>query len=65
MKAKWLQEKQGIQKLQEKREQLEKLRRELQQAEDKYDLNRAAELRHGQIPLAEKELKELETATCK
>jgi ATP-dependent Clp protease ATP-binding subunit ClpB len=65
MKAKWLQEKQSIQKLQEKREQLEKLRRELQQAEDKYDLNRAAELRHGQIPLAEKELKELETATAK
>ncbi|MEH7375315.1 ATP-dependent chaperone ClpB [Neobacillus drentensis] len=65
MKAKWLQEKQSIQKLQEKREQLEKLRRELQQAEDKYDLNRAAELRHGQIPLAEKELKELERATTK
>ncbi len=65
MKAKWLQEKQSIQKLQEKREQLEKLRRELQLAEDKYDLNRAAELRHGQIPLAEKELKELETATAK
>ncbi|MEH7158228.1 ATP-dependent chaperone ClpB [Neobacillus drentensis] len=65
MKAKWLHEKESIQKLQEKREQLEKLRRELQQAEDKYDLNRAAELRHGQIPLAEKELKELETATAK
>jgi ATP-dependent Clp protease ATP-binding subunit ClpB len=64
MKAQWLQEKQGIQKLQEKREQLEKLRRELQQAEDKYDLNRAAELRHGLIPLAEKELQELETATA-
>jgi ATP-dependent Clp protease ATP-binding subunit ClpB len=63
MKAQWLHEKQGIQKLQEKREQLEKLRRELQQAEDKYDLNRAAELRHGQIPLAEKELLELEAAT--
>ncbi|MFB5196215.1 ATP-dependent chaperone ClpB [Neobacillus sp. KR4-4] len=65
MKAKWLHEKQSIQKLQEKRENLEKLRRELQQAEDKYDLNRAAELRHGQIPLAEKELKELETASVK
>jgi ATP-dependent Clp protease ATP-binding subunit ClpB len=60
MKAKWLQEKQSIQKLQEKREQIEKLRRELEQAEDKYDLNRAAELRHGLIPMAEKELKELE-----
>ncbi|MEH7492666.1 ATP-dependent chaperone ClpB [Neobacillus niacini] len=65
MKAQWLHEKQGIQKLQEKREKLEKLRRELQQAEDKYDLNRAAELRHGQIPLAEKELKELESQTAK
>ncbi len=65
MKAQWLQEKQGIQKLQDKREQLERLRRELQQAEDKYDLNRAAELRHGLIPLAEKELEELETSTAK
>jgi ATP-dependent Clp protease ATP-binding subunit ClpB len=63
MKAQWLHEKHGIQKLQEKREQIEKLRRELQHAEDKYDLNRAAELRHGQIPLAEKELKELESAS--
>ncbi|WP_066317272.1 ATP-dependent chaperone ClpB [Bacillus sp. FJAT-29814] len=63
MKAKWLGEKETIQKLQEKREQIEKLRRELQQAEDKYDLNRAAELRHGLIPQAEKELLELETKT--
>jgi ATP-dependent Clp protease ATP-binding subunit ClpB len=65
MKAQWLQEKQGIQRLQDKREQLEKLRRELQQAEDKYDLNRAAELRHGLIPGAEKELQELENTTAK
>ncbi|WHY87746.1 ATP-dependent chaperone ClpB [Neobacillus novalis] len=65
MKAKWLQEKQCIQELQDKRGKLEKLRRELQQAEDKYDLNRAAELRHGQIPLAEKELKELEAEARK
>jgi ATP-dependent Clp protease ATP-binding subunit ClpB len=63
MKAQWILEKQSIQKVQEKREQLEKLRRELQLAEDKYDLNRAAELRHGQIPLAEKDLNELELAT--
>lgn len=65
MKANWLKEKQDIQNLQEKRELLEKLRRELQQAEDQYDLNRAAELRHGRIPLAEKELKELEDRTIK
>lgn len=65
MKAQWLHEKESIQRLQEKREQLEKLRMELQKAEDEYDLNRAAELRHGKIPLAEKELKELETKTAK
>lgn len=60
MKAKWQLEKQGIQKVQEKRETLEKLRRELEDAENNYDLNRAAELRHGRIPALEKELKELE-----
>ncbi|NRD78414.1 ATP-dependent chaperone ClpB [Bacillus sp. BRMEA1] len=60
MKAKWMEEKQKIQRLQEKREQIEKLRRELEQAEDQYNLNRAAELRHGLIPTAEKELKVLE-----
>ena len=39
---------------------LEKLRRELEQAENEYDLNRAAELRHGRIPQLEKELAHLE-----
>ena len=64
MTAKWQKEKSSIQHLQEKRELLEKLRRELQQAEDQYDLNRAAELRHGQIPSVEKELKELEESAA-
>jgi ATP-dependent Clp protease ATP-binding subunit ClpB len=61
MKARWLMEKEGIQKVQEKRELLEKLRRELEKAENDYDLNKAAELRHGRIPSLEKELKELES----
>ncbi|MDQ0268756.1 ATP-dependent chaperone ClpB [Cytobacillus purgationiresistens] len=61
MKAKWLMEKEGIQRVQEKRERLEHLRRELEEAENNYDLNKAAELRHGKIPALEKELKELET----
>ncbi|MDP4163576.1 MAG: ATP-dependent chaperone ClpB [Bacillota bacterium] len=60
MKAKWVLEKQTIQMVQEKKEHLEKLRRELQRAEDTYDLNVAAELRHGKIPQFEKELLELE-----
>ncbi|MFE8700359.1 ATP-dependent chaperone ClpB [Cytobacillus sp. FJAT-54145] len=60
MKAKWQSEKEGIQKVQEKRELLEKLRRQLEEAENNYDLNIAAELRHGKIPSLEKELKQLE-----
>ena len=60
MRAKWQLEKEGIHKIQEKREQLEKLRRELEHAENEYDLNKAAELRHGKIPALEKELKGLE-----
>jgi ATP-dependent Clp protease ATP-binding subunit ClpB len=60
MRAKWQLEKEGIQKVQEKRELLEKSRRELEKAENEYDLNKAAELRHGKIPALEKELKEME-----
>ncbi|WP_144460446.1 ATP-dependent chaperone ClpB [Siminovitchia fortis] len=60
MKAKWEKEKSEISSIQEKREQLEKLRRELEEAENEYDLNRAAELRHGRIPALEKELKQME-----
>jgi len=60
MRAKWLLEKEGIQKVQEKRELLEKSRRELEKAENEYDLNKAAELRHGKIPALEKELQQME-----
>src|SRR5690606_8938053 len=60
MKAKWQVEKEAIQKVQEKREQLEQLRRELENDENEYDLNKAAELRHGKIPALEKELNDLE-----
>ena len=65
MKAKWQMEKAALQKVQDMREQLEKLRRELEQAENEYDLNRAAELRHGKIPQLEKELTQLEDEVAK
>src|SRR5690606_32127940 len=60
LKAKWQKEKEDIQRVREKRELLEKLRRELEEAENEYDLNRPAELRHGRKPAVEKELKALE-----
>ncbi|WP_084077810.1 ATP-dependent Clp protease ATP-binding subunit [Ureibacillus massiliensis] len=60
MKEQWEFEKQGLQTIQHKREQLDRYRRELEDAESKYDLNKAAELRHGKIPALEKELATLE-----
>ncbi|RLQ97209.1 ATP-dependent chaperone ClpB [Falsibacillus albus] len=60
MRAKWQKEKQSIQKVQGKREQIEKVRRDLEEAENEYNLNKAAELRHGKLPALEKELKQLE-----
>ncbi|CAH0188447.1 ATP-dependent chaperone ClpB [Peribacillus simplex] len=60
MKSKWQMEKSALQKVQDKREELEKLRHELEQAENDYDLNRAAELRHGRIPQLQKELETME-----
>ncbi|WP_342600427.1 AAA family ATPase [Psychrobacillus sp. FSL H8-0483] len=56
MRNKWGQEKEAIQVIQQKREELDRYRRELEEAENKYDLNKAAELRHGKIPTLEKEL---------
>ena len=60
MKAKWQIEMEGIQKLRRLREELEKARRDLIDAENEYDLNKAAELRHGKIPALEKQIKQLE-----
>ena len=60
MRNKWKQEKESIQVIQQKREELDRFRRELEEAENKYDLNKAAELRHGKIPSLEKELQQYE-----
>ncbi|MGM0836862.1 MAG: ATP-dependent chaperone ClpB [Bacillota bacterium] len=60
MKMQWQQEKDAIQHVRQKREELEKAKRDLEAAESNYDLNKAAELRHGKIPALEKELIQLE-----
>ena len=60
MRNKWTEEKESIQVIQQKREELDRYRRELEDAENKYDLNKAAELRHGKIPTLEKELQAYE-----
>ncbi|MEK3952776.1 ATP-dependent Clp protease ATP-binding subunit [Psychrobacillus sp. FSL K6-1464] len=56
MRTKWQLEKEAIRVIQQKREVLDLYRRELEEAENQYDLNLAAELRHGKIPTLEKEL---------
>jgi ATP-dependent Clp protease ATP-binding subunit ClpB len=56
MTAQWEAERQAIHKLQALREELEQLRREIEEAERSYDLNRAAELRHGRLPELERRL---------
>ncbi|WP_434121030.1 ATP-dependent chaperone ClpB [Salinicoccus roseus] len=55
-------EKGQIQKVNDKREELDRARQELDEAENNYELEKAAELRHGRLPQLERELAELETA---
>ena len=60
VRSQWDLEKSGLEKVREKRELLENLKHQLAEAENNYDLNKAAELQHGKIPQLERELKELE-----
>lgn len=57
MRAQWEGEKQAIGKVRELREEIEQIKRQVEQAERAYDLNRAAELRHGRLPELERRLK--------
>jgi ATP-dependent Clp protease ATP-binding subunit ClpB len=50
MRAQWEAERNAIRKIQALREEIERVRREAEAAERSYDLNRAAELRHGRLP---------------
>jgi ATP-dependent Clp protease ATP-binding subunit ClpB len=56
MTAQWEHERQAIKRLQALRSELEQVRREVEEAERRYDLNRAAELRHGRLPELERQL---------
>jgi ATP-dependent Clp protease ATP-binding subunit ClpB len=60
LRAQWEAEKGAIQKVQTLREEIDKIRHEISVAERNYDLNRAAELKHGRLPELEHNLKEEE-----
>jgi ATP-dependent Clp protease ATP-binding subunit ClpB len=57
MTAQWEAERQAIKRLQAIREEIEAIHRELEEAERAYDLDRAAQLRHGRLPELTRRLK--------
>ena len=59
LKAAWNKEKQINDNIKSKKQELEKAKYDLEYAENNYDLERAAKLRHGIIPDLEKQLQEL------
>lgn len=65
LRKQWEFEKEGLQILQKKKELLEKYNRDLEEAQSKYDLNKAAELQHGKIPALKKEIQQLEESLSK
>ncbi len=60
MKAQWENEKNAIEHVQQLREQLEELNRQIENAEQNYDLEKAAELKYGRLPQLQRQLQEEE-----
>jgi ATP-dependent Clp protease ATP-binding subunit ClpB len=56
LRAQWDAERQALRKVQQLRREIEQVRHEAEEAERRYELNRAAELRHGQLPELERRL---------
>ncbi|MBS6952511.1 MAG: ATP-dependent chaperone ClpB [Enterocloster asparagiformis] len=59
-KAQWENEKASVDHLSTLREEIESVNRQIQDAQQKYDLNKAAELQYGKLPQLQKELAEEE-----
>ncbi len=60
MKAQWENEKNAIGRVQQLRGKIEDLNRQIEAAEQSYDLEKAAELKYGRLPEAKKQLEEEE-----
>jgi ATP-dependent Clp protease ATP-binding subunit ClpB len=56
MHAQWEKEREAIGRVRSVREEIESVRRQIEEAEREYDLNRAAELKHGRLPGLEQEI---------
>ena len=59
-KAQWENEKNAIERVRQLRESIEDLHRQIEDAEQRYDLEKAAELKYGRLPQAVKQLEEQE-----
>ena len=55
-KAQWDNEKNSVERLQKLREQIEDMNNRIQKAQREYDLNEAAKLQYGELPLLQKQL---------
>ena len=60
MKARWDNERNAISKVQQLRERIEQVNADIARAENEYDLNRAAQLKYGELPDLQKELQKEE-----
>jgi ATP-dependent Clp protease ATP-binding subunit ClpB len=58
LQARWLKEKEALDRVKEVTGRIDELRMEYERAERAGDFNRAAEIRHGELPRLEKELEE-------
>jgi ATP-dependent Clp protease ATP-binding subunit ClpB len=69
LQARWQKEKEALDRVKEITQRIDELRMEYERAERAGDFNRAAEIRHGELPRLEKELEErdarVETAMVK
>ena len=64
-KAQWDNEKTSVERLQKLREEIEDINKQIQTAQQNYDLNKAAELQYGRLPQLQKELAQEEEAISK
>lgn len=60
LKMRWESEKEDVQKISDKKSELDQAKHELEDAENNYDLEKAAKLQHAVIPELEKHLAKLE-----
>lgn len=61
-KAQWENEKDSVTKLQDLREQVENVKKDIEKAQSEYNLEKAAELQYGKLPQLQKQLEAEEAA---